>query len=212
MKLCQSCQRIRWIVGNDRPLFAINLTNQTSSLPSYIFYWLSLGSSSAAISSHAVCTIPSTKAESLTFSFRPTVLSQLICSFPSWLKKPHREWERSYIRLRKSYLYPNRATALDKLHLNLACCICAVGKSLRYTMIHRFPYSREILRLFDWASKYVLVHTLDSITSRYLFGFRNLCISNLYLLDSWLVIHWFPNSFVRCLVIRSGIGLQTSFS
>ena len=103
--------------------FSQSIYESTAFLPLYTFYCLSLGSPPQRfrVTQSAPLQIP--KAESQTiFLFARTVLSQFFCSFPSWLKKPHREWESSYIRSTdKVTSIPNRATALDKLYLNLAC-------------------------------------------------------------------------------------------
>lgn len=74
----------------------------------------------------------STEAESLNFFLLGFFV--ISCSFPSSLRKPHRDWNVV------THLYPNRATAPDN-------CICAVGKSLKYTKIHRSTYSREFSAL-----------------------------------------------------------------
>ena len=148
---CAKTASGRWKVGKRQTAFR-NQSYESNVSPPLVHLLLPISSfSSAAISSHAVCTTRKYQGWVTDFFFSPDNFVAIIsfCSFPSWLKKPHREWERSYIRSRISYLYCNRATALDKLHLNLAYCICAIGKSLRYTMIHRSPYSRKILRLCD---------------------------------------------------------------
>lgn len=104
---CAKTASGRWKVGKDRPLFAIDLTNQTSSLPLY------MGSSSATISSHAVFLHNSPKyqgwvTDSFFFSFHPTtVLSQffLFCSFSLLAKEATSGMgERSYITYIHTYI------------------------------------------------------------------------------------------------------------
>lgn len=132
MKLCQTCRRMRWIVGKDRPLFAIVLTNQHPRSPrTSSLYCLPLAS---PLQRFRVTQSAHPKVPRL--SHRLFFLPVGFCCnnpFISPITRDAREarsgLERGYIRI--SYLYPNGATALDNLHHNLAFCICAVGKSLK---------------------------------------------------------------------------------